>query len=148
MRWKKPDTCLGRRRIRRARRRGTRESVSSADLRDRTSVGGRAYHPPPPPPDDPPPPPPPPPPELGDATPAARPPAAAAQAAPPPAPPERPPAKPVHVFDELAVEVEAVENEPSRPGVNSVRADQSFICLFSPNARIHGYQSSRSAGRL
>src|SRR5262245_27291101 len=112
-----------------------------------------SHHPPPPPPPDelPPPPPPPPPPELlelGAATPAARPLAAAAHDAPPPAPPECPPAKPVHVpeLDACELELDDVTTEPLPTDAPWLRADQSSMCLESPNARIHGYHSSRSDG--
>ena len=111
------------------------------------------HHPPPPPPPDelPPPPPPPPPPELlelGAATPAARPLAAAAHDAPPPAPPERPPAKPVHVLEleEWELELDDVATETLSTDTFWLRADQSSICLDSPNARSHGYHSSRNEG--
>ena len=92
--------------------------------------------------------------ELGAAIGAARPAAAAPHEVPPPPPPEPPPAKPVHPPDAEPPSPEL--NEPDDVLLPLERvvdcllarsADQSSICLPSPNARTHGNHSSRSAGR-
>jgi hypothetical protein len=72
-----------------------------------------------------------------------------------PAPPERPPPNPVQFSDDDEGDGDVERDQGSDSWRSSVRstivagarvADQASTCLPSPNARIHGYHSSRSAG--